>query len=136
MGEAVCNRDTFQTIEERPQVREIVRHVREHRPFEKEFVNEVSHHRHNECSPLLLVVKLLQHSILASMFHPRCAAFVLSFSILGLRHSDQSVLCKGSVLAGAVLISSLRFVFVFCKLRFMSVLKSYRCLNACRFVQI
>ena len=30
------------TTEERPQVREIVRHVREHRPFEKEFVNEVS----------------------------------------------------------------------------------------------
>lgn len=42
MGEAVCSRDTYQTIEERPQVREIVRHVCEHRPFEKEFVNEVS----------------------------------------------------------------------------------------------
>ena len=41
MGEAVCSRDTFHTVEERPQVREIVRHVREHRPFEKEFVNEV-----------------------------------------------------------------------------------------------
>ncbi|KAL3142378.1 hypothetical protein ABBQ38_002714 [Trebouxia sp. C0009 RCD-2024] len=41
VGEAVCSRDTYQTIEERPQVREIVRHVREHRPFEKEFVNEV-----------------------------------------------------------------------------------------------
>ena len=42
VGEAVCTRDTFQTMEQRPQVREIVRHVREHRPFEKEFVNEVS----------------------------------------------------------------------------------------------
>lgn len=42
VGEAVCSRNTFQTLEERPQVREIVRHVREHRPFEKEFVNEVS----------------------------------------------------------------------------------------------
>ena len=41
VGEAVCTRETFQTIEQRPQVREIVRHVREHRPFEKEFVNEV-----------------------------------------------------------------------------------------------
>lgn len=45
VGEAVCSRDTFQTVEERPQVREIVRHVREHRPFEKEFVNEVSFFR-------------------------------------------------------------------------------------------
>ncbi len=48
VGEAVCSRDTYQTVEQRPQVREIVRHVREHRPFEKEFVNEVrpylSHH--------------------------------------------------------------------------------------------
>ena len=44
VGEAVCSRNTFQTLEERPQVREIVRHVREHRPFEKEFVNEVSFH--------------------------------------------------------------------------------------------
>ena len=42
VGEAVCSRETFQTTEQRPQVREIVRHVREHRPFEKEFVNEVS----------------------------------------------------------------------------------------------
>ncbi len=41
VGEAVCTRETFQTVEQRPQVREIVRHVREHRPFEKEFVNEV-----------------------------------------------------------------------------------------------
>lgn len=49
VGEAVCSRDTFQTIEERPQVREIVRHVREHRPFEKEFVNEVSNHVYSFC---------------------------------------------------------------------------------------
>ena len=41
VSEAVCSRSNFQTLEERPQVRETVRHVREHRPFEKEFVNEV-----------------------------------------------------------------------------------------------
>ena len=76
VGEAVCTRETFNTEEQRPQVREVIRHVREHRPFEKEFVNEVS------ISPFLFLF----------FFFIFC--FFSCFELLVLLQSGMPVLCN------------------------------------------
>jgi hypothetical protein len=90
VGEAVCTRETFQTVEQRPQVREIVRHVREHRPFEKEFVNEV-----RPCSqvfrlPFSCAVAFL--CLLPCAIHHSCDAIVLRHKALHVSYKRPAVL--------------------------------------------
>ena len=95
VGEAVCTRETFQTVEQRPQVREIVRHVREHRPFEKEFVNEV-----RPCSqvfrlPFSCAVAFL--CLLPCAIHHSCDATVLRHKALHLSYKQPCSTCYCSV---------------------------------------
>ena len=113
VGEAVCTRETFQTVEQRPQVREIVRHMREHRPFEKEFVNEV-----RPCSqlfrlPFSCAVAFLRlspcavcHSCDATVLHHKAlqlsyrqpAVLVTTVCISHrLQHSSRSMCCSARI---------------------------------------
>lgn len=95
VGEAVCTRETFQTVEQRPQVREIVRHVREHRPFEKEFVNEVRPCL-QICRPSFCCAVVFLH-LLPCAIHHSCDAIVLRHKALQLSYKQLCSTCYHGV---------------------------------------
>ena len=105
VGEAVCTRETFNTEEQRPQVREVIRHVREHRPFEKEFVNEVGVSLFfNHYIKVVYLYELFFHMLFVFLLsfsgllctQPNWLCFLLSFFFVSSSSASSAGLCTAS----------------------------------------